>query len=184
MLDAPLADGVLLRTLTGADAEVFAAHVAAAHDHLRRFLPWPDRTITPDGAREWLSNYERQFDGRVVAAGVWEHGRLVGGITLLHHDPVMAVVELGVWVVPEALGRGLAAAACRVAIVAARADLHVERLEWQCVTPNVHSRRLAERLGFHHEGTRRSDYVLRGVRHDTDVLSLVGAELDAFATPG
>ena len=47
---------------------------------------------------------------------------------------------------------------------------------------NTRSRRLAERLGFQHEGTLRSNYVLRGERLDTDVLSLVGAELDPFVT--
>lgn len=174
----PIATG-FLRRLTTADAEAFSSHVAAAREHLRRYLPWPDRTHTVAGAREWLCAYEQGWDGRVVAAGVWSGDRLIGGTTLLHHDPVMAVAELGVWVVPEAQGRGVAAAAGRAAIAAARTELGVERLEWQCVTENVASRRLAERLGFRHEGTRRSDYVLRGVRHDTDVFSLVAAELDA-----
>ena len=179
VFDVPLSDGVFLRTLTSADAEVFAAHVADAHDHLRRHLPWPDRTRTVAGAREWLEAYANGWDGRVVAGGAWSGDRLVGGVTLLSHDPVRAVAELGVWVIPEMAGRGVAAAACRVAIGAARAELAVERLVWQCVAGNVASRRLAERLGFRFEGTLRSDYVLRGVRHDTDVLSLVGAELDA-----
>ena len=43
------------------------------------------------------------------------------------------------------------------------------------------SRGLAERLGFRHEGTLRSAYVLRGERYDLDVLSLVGDELTRLA---
>ncbi len=183
MLDAPLGDTVSLRTLTGADAELFAAHVKAEYDHLSRFLTWPDRTVTADGARTWLTAYEHRWDGRVRAAGVWRDGHLIGGVTLLHHDPVMAIAELGVWVVAGATGKGIAAAACRVAIAHARTELGVERLVYQCATGNVASRRLAERLGFRFEGTLRSDYVIRGVRHDTDVLSLVGTELDVFARP-
>jgi hypothetical protein len=38
-------------------------------------------------------------------------------------------------------------------------------------------------LGFRYEGTLRSAYVLRDRRCDMDVLSLVGAELDAAVTP-
>jgi RimJ/RimL family protein N-acetyltransferase len=64
----------------------------------------------------------------------------------------------------------------------ARRDLAAERVEWHASTLNVRSRRLAERLGFTHEGTMRSNYVLRGDRLDTDVLSLVGGELDPFVT--
>lgn len=54
---------------------------------------------------------------------------------------------------------------------------------WQTATANVRSRRLAERLGFVHEGTLRSSSVLRGERLDLDLdlLSLVSAEIDRTA---
>ena len=60
----------------------------------------------------------------------------------------------------------------------------VERIEWCAVTGNTRSRRLAEKLGFKHEGTRRSDYVLRGERLSTDILSLVGEEIDQAVARG
>ena len=73
-------------------------------------------------------------------------------------------------------------AACRVLLAHARSDLKVERVEWHAASANARSRQLAERLGFRYEGTMRSNYVLRGERLDTDVMSLVGTELDAFVT--
>jgi RimJ/RimL family protein N-acetyltransferase len=63
----------------------------------------------------------------------------------------------------------------------ARSCLGVERVEWHSTTVNVRSRKLAERLGFQYEGTLRSNYVLGDSRLDTDVLSLVGAEIDRSA---
>jgi RimJ/RimL family protein N-acetyltransferase len=69
-----------------------------------------------------------------------------------------------------------------VLIGLARSELGAERVEWHSTTVNTRSRRLAERLGLQHEGTLRCDYVLRGERLDTDVFSLVGAELDPFVT--
>ena len=73
---------------------------------------------------------------------------------------------------------GVARAACEALIGYARRELAVERVAWRCTTVNARSRALAERLGFRHEGTLRSAYVLRGRRYDMDLLSLVGAELD------
>jgi ribosomal-protein-serine acetyltransferase len=67
-----------------------------------------------------------------------------------------------------------------VLIGLARTQLGAERVEWHASSVNGRSRVLAERLGFRYEGTLRSNYVLRGTRLDTDVLSLVGAELDSF----
>jgi ribosomal-protein-serine acetyltransferase len=167
-----------LRRLTVADAPAFAAHTVADHERLREYLPWPDRTTTAEGAEWWLGAYERGDDGRVLVAGVWDAGAIVGGALLMHHDAHNGVVELGCWTVAAAEGRGVARAACVELIRVARRDLRVERVTWQCTTQNTRSRALAERLGFRYEGTLRGDYVLHGRRLDTDVLSLVGAELD------
>jgi len=179
-LETRLPGRVTFSLLTAADADAFAAHVSADLDRLRTHLPWPDATSTPEGAAGWLGAYERQEDGRVGVGGMWHDGRLLGGALLFHHDPQAAIVELGCWVVAAGEGAGVVSAACRRLLGHARADLAVERVEWHAGTTNERSRRLAERLGFVHEGTLRSNYPLRGERLDTDVLSLVGAELDPF----
>lgn len=189
MLDRDVAlatafDGTVLRRLTAADAEAFAAHVAGDLAHLAEHLPWPAVTADAAGAAKWLAAYERGEGGRVAAGGVWHDDGLIGGGVLLHHDPAQASVELGAWVTTGAEGRGVATAACRALLAAAREDLEVERVVWQCATGNTRSRRLAEKLGFVHEGTLRSSAVLRGERLDLDVLSLVGAEIDCAADRG
>jgi ribosomal-protein-serine acetyltransferase len=183
-LDTRHPSPVTLRRLTTADAEAFARHVAQDSDRLLTYLPWPEATGTPEGAAEWLGPYERNEDGRVVAAGAWsDGGELLGGALLFHHDPTFALVELGCWVVEAGEGHGIAAAACRAMLDIARDELDAERVEWRTTTVNERSRALAERLGFKYEGTLRSNYVLGGERYDTDVLSLVGDEISTTAAP-
>lgn len=167
-----------MRELTAADAEEFAAHVAADLERLREFLPWPERTATPEGAAAWLQPYADRADGRVTCQGIVVDGALVGGIVLFHHDPAMATIELGCWITSGHEGKGLVRAACLEGIRLAR-DLGVQRVVWQCDPRNARSRRLAQRLGFVFEGTLRSSYVVRGERLDTDVFSLVGKEIEA-----
>ena len=181
-LDTGLRGPVTLRALTTADAAAFADHVAGDLSRLAENLPWPEFTDTPDGAAAWLGPYERHEDGRVVVGGVWAGDALVGGALLFHHVPSADVVEIGCWLTAAAEGGGVAAAACRALIGLARSELSAERVEWHSTTTNARSRRLAERLGFQHEGTLRSNYVLHGERLDTDVFSLVGPELDPFVT--
>jgi ribosomal-protein-serine acetyltransferase len=86
--------------------------------------------------------------------------------------------------VSAAEGKGVASAACLTLIALARRELGVERVEWTTTTVNARSRRLAEKLGFRHEGTLRSNLVLRGTRYDTHVLSLVGDEIDQAIARG
>ena len=176
--DIPIAPGTVLRRLTAAHAAAFAAHVAHDLDHLAEFLPWPELTADTAGAARWLGAYERREDARVVAAGIRQAGTLAGGGVLFHHEPVSAVVELGIWMGAQAQGTGLATAACRALLAAARRELGVERVVWQSAAGNARSRRLAEKIGFSYEGTARSSLALRGGRLDMDVLSLVGEEID------
>jgi ribosomal-protein-serine acetyltransferase len=167
-----------LRTLTPDDAGAFARHVAADLEHLREHLPWPDQTADPDGARAWLEEYATGAGGRVLVAGAFDGPEIVGGALLLAHDPVAATIELGCWATSGVQGLGVARAACTALIAHARTELAAERVAWRSTTANARSRALAERLGFRYEGTLRSAYLLHGRRHDLDVLSLVGSELD------
>lgn len=169
-----------LRTLTPDDAEAFARHVAADRAHLREHLPWGDVAHEPGGARAWLGRYAEHADGRVLVAGAFASEEIVGGALLMAHRPEAAAVELGCWASSRVAGQGVAGAACAALLGYARDALRAERVIWFCTTDNRRSRALAERLGFRHEGTLRSAYVLRGERHDLDLLALVGAELDAF----
>lgn len=114
----------------------------------------------------------------MIAAGAWDRGELLGGAVLFHHQPAAGTIELGCWVVAAAEGRGVAAASCLELLALARSGLRAERVEWRTTPLNVRSRRLAERLGFHYEGTLRSSYALRGALLDVDVFSLVGPEID------
>lgn len=165
------------------DAETFARHAAADVEHLREHLGWAETATKPAGAREWLEAYEYGSDGRVLVAGAFDGSEIVGGALLLHHEPEANSIELGCWAMRAVEGRGVARASCQALIAFARTDLGVERIAWRCTTVNPRSRALAERLGFRYEGTLRSAYVLHGERYDMDVLSLVGAEIDAVTRP-
>jgi RimJ/RimL family protein N-acetyltransferase len=172
---------VRLRDLTEADADAFAAHIAADLPHVGEFLGWPERTVTADGARAFISPYAREEAGRRLLAGIWADGSLVGGIVLFAHDPATAVIELGCWAVSAVEGHGVVRAACVEALRLAR-SWGVERVQWHCDPANTRSCGLAVRLGFQHEGTLRSSYPLRGERRDTAVYGLVGEEIDAALT--
>lgn len=167
-----------LTSLTAADAREFAVHISSDLERLSVFLPWPALTADEAGAAAWLGRYDTGDEGRALVAGLRVGGRLLGGVVLFRHDEHSASAELGCWAVAEGEGRGLVRAGCVEALRVARSGLRAERVVWQSDPANTRSRALAERLGFHHEGTLRSAYVLRDERRDSDLLSLVGVELD------
>jgi RimJ/RimL family protein N-acetyltransferase len=56
-------------------------------------------------------------------------------------------------------------------------DLHVARLELTYGPDNRASQRVAERVGFAHEGVLRSHIPFKGARRDTVISSLLPGEL-------
>ena len=81
--------------------------------------------------------------------------------------------ELGYWVAPWARSRGVGrrsvATLCRWGFGA----LDLQRITWKAAVGNEASRRLAERVGFVHEGTLRAGVLLHGERRDCWIGSLL-----------
>jgi RimJ/RimL family protein N-acetyltransferase len=103
-------------------------------------------------------------------------GELLGAINLMAY-PEREAAETGYWVKREARGRGVAAAALRLMIAYAFAQVGVERLELMTETPNVASQRLAEKLGFRREGVARAYLASRGER-DRDLVDPAHGRID------
>jgi ribosomal-protein-serine acetyltransferase len=145
----------------------------------RRALAWPALTANEAGAAAFIGRYLREEGGRRLLLVLDDGGALVGGTVLLRYDPEPAAVELGCWIVTGHEGQGVMRRACVATVAHARRHLAVNRIVWTAASGNRRSRALAERLGFRPEGRLREAAVHDGRPQDLDVLSLVGAEIDA-----
>jgi ribosomal-protein-serine acetyltransferase len=167
-----------LRPATADDGAGWAAHVRDDLEHLGEHLTWPEQTDTVAGADAFIERYLRREDGRELLLVLDDGRALAGGTVLMAHDPRVAAVELGCWIVRGLEGQGAARRACLATVDHARRALAAHRIAWVAAADNRRSRVLAERLGFHHEGRLREAGLHRGRRQDLDVLSLVGTEID------
>ncbi|WP_353709171.1 GNAT family protein [Cellulosimicrobium sp. ES-005] len=97
-------------------------------------------------------------------------GALLGmvGLSLDDAPEGRRSAEIGYWTAPEARGRGLMTAACRLVVDWAfdPEGGGLARLFWQAYVGNWPSRRTAWRLGFRVEGTVRGFALQRGERRD------------------
>jgi ribosomal-protein-alanine N-acetyltransferase len=83
---------------------------------------------------------------------------LLGTCTLAEVDQTHRRAELGVALLPEAMGRGLATAAARAAIDYAFEELGLHRVTADADPRNAPALALLERLGFRREGLLREHY--------------------------
>ena len=182
MLSLRLADNAVLRALEPWQADEFAAHVAAAAEHLERWLPWGRTAADPVNAQALLQRYadaQARGEGRIF--GIWVEGRLSGGVLFRTWDQAQGVCELGVWLAPEVTGRGLITTACMAMIDWAFGARGMHRVEWRCSPANEPSRAAAKRLGMTLEGTLRGAFVRHGAHTDVEVWSVLATE---WSLPG
>jgi RimJ/RimL family protein N-acetyltransferase len=180
MLSMPLADDAELRALEPWQEDEFAQHIEAAREYLEPWLPLVQRVSEPDGARKLLQHYadaQARGEGRIM--GIWIDGKLSGGTLFRIWENKTGMCELGVWLTPEATGRGLITKACTAMIDWAFHVRGMHRAEWRCAPDNERSSAVARRLGMRLDGTLRDAFVHNDRHQDVQVWSVLATEWPA-----
>ena len=142
-----------LRQLALADTEELFGVVDANRAHLRRWLPWLDRTRSVEDSRQFVTDVVHQADNNHnIHAAILLDGRIVGVASYHRIDWQNRSTSLGYWLAEAHEGQGLVTASCQVLVDHAFAALNLHRLAITCATSNTRSRAIPPRLGFVHEG--------------------------------
>lgn len=174
MLSRPLGDGAELRPLEPWRAAEFAACIERHREHLAPWLPWAVTITDADGARAWLQGYADKLAADAGQAfGIWLDDELVGGTVFRTFDANWGVCEIGVWLSPDAGGRGIVTRACQNMIDWAFRVRGLSRVEWRAVTSNERSLATAQRLGMVREGVLRAATPGTDGRQDVEIWAVV-----------
>ncbi|MDR6977510.1 RimJ/RimL family protein N-acetyltransferase [Streptomyces sp. 3330] len=170
-------DGAELRPLEPWHAEEFLAHLERGREFINQYVPFGSKATDVATARETLQRYaDMRAADTGSLHGLWLDGKLVGGVLFLNFDARDANTEVGCWLEPAAVGRGLVTRAMRVLIDFAVEQRGIQRVEWVASAGNTASLDVARRLGMTRDGVRRQAYPYRGVRHDLEVWSVLAQE--------
>ncbi|MGW4461632.1 GNAT family N-acetyltransferase [Micromonospora sp. NPDC004704] len=177
MFAIALDDGAELRPLEPWQAEEFLAHMDRARATVDPWIPWASRSTDLDSARATLQRYAdlaARDAGRLY--GIWLDGTLVGGTMFTSFDTTTGICEIGCWLEPAGQGRGLISRAAGHLVDWAVRVRGMHRVEWRTSPANTASSKVARRLGMRLDGVLRETFPYRGVRHDTEIWSLLAPE--------
>ena len=142
-----------LRHWRAEDAEAQARAIEESLDHLRPWMPWAADEPKPHAERvAMIESWEaerRAGTGEYI--GVWLDGEVVGSCGL-HRRIGPGGVEIGYWIHPAYVRRGLATEVARRLTATAFADPAIERVEIHHDRANVASGGVPAKLGFEHVG--------------------------------
>jgi RimJ/RimL family protein N-acetyltransferase len=169
--DPPLADeAIRLVPLTA--GHVPAVDALARDDDVRAFTRFP-REPSAEWAASWIGTYEEGAgNGSRAGFAIESHeGEFLGVGLLVHLELEGRQGELGYITGPAARGRGVATRTLRLLTDWAFAELGLERIELWIDVANAGSERVAERVGYAHEGVLRSYWVKEDMRRDIGIWS-------------
>ncbi|MFI1913307.1 GNAT family N-acetyltransferase [Nocardia sp. NPDC020380] len=176
------ADGARLCPLEPWQAEEFLAHLDRGREFIGQYIAFADRATDLDSSRALLRAYADKAatdTGRIY--GIWSDDVLVGGVLFRRMDFEHGVVEVGCWLEPAAIGKGLATRAARVIIDWAVRTRGAHRVEWQVKAGNLASIAVARRLGMTLDGVLREAMVHHGNRFDVEVWSILAPQWRALS---
>lgn len=145
-----------LRLIEPQDAEELDSLIEQNRTHLKAYSAWLKDDHSIENTRSFIERNLAQFarhEGFAIA--IWHKGEMAGQIEYNYIDWANRKTELGFWLGASFQGKGLATKSCRFLIHHAFNELKLNRIEMRCELDNQKSRRIAETLGFTHEGVVR-----------------------------
>jgi ribosomal-protein-serine acetyltransferase len=160
-----LGDGYSLTLRDLSTVEDVHALVLRNLDRLRAAEPWAWDEQTRAGGAWFVERMLGQYAmDQTLPCVIRSDGRIVGACSATF-DSYLGTSSLGYWVDAGSEGHGVARRAASALVDVARSR-DMRRVEIRTAATNVRSRRLAERLGFVHEGTLRGALPLGDDRVD------------------
>jgi RimJ/RimL family protein N-acetyltransferase len=173
---------LVVRCWSPADAPLLKEAVDASIEHLRPWMPWVgSEPTTLDEKVELLRGFRARFDlGEDFPYGIFEpdESRVLGGAGL-HRRVGPEALEIGYWLRPDAVGKGLMTETAGALTRAAFDHAAVDRVEIRIDPVNERSRRVPVALGYAEEATlrRRLPTKAGSELRDAVVYSLFESEL-------
>ena len=172
-----LPGGCKLRALQEADADELHALIERNRAQLARWLQWAQEQ-TPEQTLDYIQRARaKESEGSSLRRAILAEGRIVGVVDFRQIDWANRCAEIGYWLDQAHHGRGIMTSAVAALVDHAFASLRLNRLEIRTDVANAPSRAVAERLGFHYEGTLRQAYRVTDERYSDDaVYSLLATD--------
>ena len=159
MIELNLGGDIVARSLRTEHVGELHVLIEANRKHLDRWLRWSSGLKTVSDVARFIAQFESAEKlNNGFHLGIFENGKLAGGIACWYIDRQNRNTEVGYWLAKRSTGRGLATRAALAVVDLLFSSENVHRIEMQCAVGNLASRAVALRCGLTEEGIRRDSH--------------------------
>lgn len=171
---------LVLRPFRRRDLEPVVAAIAESWPDLAEWLPWAHAgynrleamRFIRDSAAAWTEGRAFDFSIRALAHPD-EH---LGNISVWPVSRRERSGEVGYWIRSSAVGQGIATEAAARVLEVGFDELGMHRITLRIAVGNRQSERVAEKLGFVHEGLLRKEVLVHGTWMDHTLWAMLEEE--------
>ena len=143
---------------------------------LSRWMPWCHENYSLNDHKKWSETRQKQWDFGIEYDFVIfkpESSMPLGICGLNNFDRQNKRANLGYWVRSSQTGQGLAGAAAHLTAGFGFNTLNLNRIEILIAEENIHSHRVAEKLGLTREGLLRKRLIIGNKTHHAVMYSWI-----------
>lgn len=179
-LSIQLTDGVvLLRPFRLEDVMPLFEAVRESLTELKPWMSWVHDGYLQQETEDYIRiTRARWLEDTFFAFAITDAntGEILGGCGLGQKSPVYHYSNLGYWVRTSRHGHGMAGRAAKLIARFGFEHTGIIRAEIVMAVPNEKSRRVAEKIGAHYEGTLLNRMVVGKTIHDAHMFSLLPSD--------
>lgn len=167
---------LLLRKITMEDLDDMYAY--ASNDEVSKYVTWETHRNITD-TKDFIEYVINRYENNQIAPWGIEHKetkKMIGSIDFVHWLPNHKVAEIGYVLSQEYWGKALMTEAAKALITFGFEKMDVIRIEARCVTDNLRSERVMQKVGMSFEGILRKSMFTKGVHRDMKIYSILKEE--------
>lgn len=169
-----------LRPFRRRDVDALMEAVRESVDQLERWLPWAHRRYGRTDAMRFIRDSSSAWvEGRAhdLAIRYQDTARYhVGNISIWPTSERERAGEMGYWIRTTEEGKGVATEAAARVLQVGFEELGLHRITLRIAVGNAQSERVAEKLGFVHEGVLRKEVLVGGEWLDHTLWAILEEE--------
>jgi ribosomal-protein-serine acetyltransferase len=154
-----VSETIMLKLVEVNDAEQIFKTIDAQRQYLGTWLPFVELTKKPEDTIQFIRSVNR--DQELVFVMLFQ-GEFAGLIGFKNTDLLNRKTEIGYWLSEPFQHKGIVTLSVKSLVKYAFDKLRLNRVEINCASENVSSKRIPQKLGFQFEGIERDGVLLSG----------------------